>query len=153
MFVVAALEERGYMHVSVRQRNASHPILNAVRHDGRVEVSGQIPFDEDGNVIAGKVGGDISLAEAKQAAEICVVACLYAAGSVINLNTDIKHIIEIMVYVNCAPGFTELSEVANGASKFLTDVFGYVGWTRRAAIGVAELPYGAAVEVTMVIAV
>lgn len=92
------------------------------------------------------------MTQATQAAELAALYCLYATGSVVKPEA-IVGIVDVTVYVNCAPGFTDTSAVANGASEFLIAIFGDAGKHTRAAIGVSELPLNAAVEIKMVIEV
>jgi enamine deaminase RidA (YjgF/YER057c/UK114 family) len=63
----------------------------------------------------------------------------------------VERIIKVEGFVNAAPGFTELPYVLNGASDLLAELFGERGIHARSAIGVAELPGGAAVEVEMIV--
>lgn len=153
MSLVDALAERGYKWAPLPNQNPAHPLLSAKRTGNFVCVSGQVPI-KDGQVVSGKVGGaaGLSLTQARQAAELAALYCLYAAGSVVKPDAIVS-IVDVTVYVNCASGFTDTSRVANGASEFLIAVFGDAGKHTRAAIGVAPLPLNAAVEIKMVIEV
>ena len=151
MTLVEVLAKQGFEWVPAPKRNPVHPLLSAKRVGNVVYVSGQVPI-EDGTVIAGKVGdGDdlVAPSRAQHAAKLCALACLYAAGSVIDPE-NIVGVVAMTVYVNCAPGFIDTSSVANGASDFLIAIFGEQGEHTRDAIGAAELPLNAAVEIKAV---
>lgn len=154
MDLIARLRELGYPWAPSSLQNPIHPLLAARRSGNQVYVSGQIPFDSNGQPIVGKVGpnADIDPATAGDAARDCALRCLYAAGALVAPEA-ITGIIKATVYVNVAAGFTGTSQVANGASAFLIDVFGEPGKHARSAIGVSELPFGAAVEMEMIIEV
>jgi enamine deaminase RidA (YjgF/YER057c/UK114 family) len=154
MNLEARLRKLGYPWAPSPLQHPIHPLLNAKRCGNQVFVSGQIPFDTNGQPIAGKVGSwtQVSPAKAADAAKDCAVRCLYAAGAVVSPE-DIVGIVKVTVYVNVFDGFTSMSQVANGASELLIEVFGEQGKHARSAIGVSELPSGAAVEVDMIIEV
>lgn len=113
-------------------------------------VSGQIPMDQGKVTAAGKVGGDLDLEAGVEAARRCVLQALAALKEEIGSLDQVRSIVKVSVFVASAKGFTDQPRVANGASDLLVDVFGEAGRHARAAVGVAELPLGAAVEVEMV---
>jgi enamine deaminase RidA (YjgF/YER057c/UK114 family) len=123
---------------------------SAARVGDLVFTSGQIPI-LDSLQIKGKVGADVDLATAKQAAEICAFNCIKAAGSVVDVNR-ITGVIKVLGMVNAADDFDQFSEVINGCSEFLQKVFGDNDHHVRSAIG-ARLPSNWAVEVEMVFTV
>ncbi len=147
MISLQALRERGYEWLPTQEHHPVHPLRNAQQVGDEVDVSGQVPF-ENGVVIAGKIGRDLSPEKGARAAELCALHCLYAAGAVVDPD-GIIGVRRMTVYVNVAPGFTETSTVANGASQFLIDLLGEAGKGTRVAVGVAELPLNAAVEIEM----
>jgi enamine deaminase RidA (YjgF/YER057c/UK114 family) len=110
-------------------------------------VSGQVPL-EDGTVLAtGKLGEDLDLDAGAEAARRCVLQALAALKAELGSLDRVRRIVKVSVFVSSAAGFTDQPKVANGASDLLVDVFGEAGRHARAAIGVAELPLGAPVEV------
>lgn len=113
--------------------------------------SGQIPMREGELVCKGKVGTDLSVEDGKRAAEIAVPNAVAAVADVAGGIDNIASIIKVNVFVQSAPGFPNQPEVANGASDLLVGIFGDVGKHARAAVGVAELPLNAAVEVELVV--
>lgn len=150
--IKAALAMRGYSWKQLPPDHPDRPIANAKRAGNLVTVSGQVPIHA-GSVITGKVGDDVDVDRAYFAAELCALYCLYAAGSIVNPDS-IVDVFSMTVYVNGAPGFTDTSDVADGASDFFVSVLGEeAGRCARAAVGVAELPKDAAVEITVVFVV
>lgn len=97
----------------------------------------------------GYVGGDISISEACEAAEIAVLNAIATLRSVVDDLDQIDRIVRLTGYVRSAPGFIEQHKVIDAASRILTTLFGDKGKHARAAIGVAELPFGISVEVEL----
>ncbi len=122
----------------------------AVRTSGFVYVSGQVPV-VDGKLLAtGKVGGAVSAAEAAGLARTCALNALAAAAAAAGGLDEIRRIVKVTGFVASAPGFNGQPQVVNGASELLIDVFGEDGRHARSAVGVAELPLDAPVEVELI---
>jgi enamine deaminase RidA (YjgF/YER057c/UK114 family) len=123
----------------------------AVKSGNLIFTSGQLPIVEGKLVKEGKVGSDVTAEDAKELAQICALNALAAISLVADLNR-IERIIRVGGFVNCAPGFTAISGVVNGASELLIQVFGDVnGKHARTAVGVAELPLNAPVEIELIV--
>ncbi len=119
----------------------------AVKVNGIIYTSGQIPI-VDGNLkYRGKVGKDLTEEEAYEAAKICCLNCLSVIKGEIDSIDNIERIIKVTGYVNSTSGFTQQSKVINGASDLLGEVFQEAGEHARVAIGVSELPIDSAVEI------
>lgn len=135
---------------------AAEPSFNYVPvtvHGGLAFVSGQLPKVDGAVRIFGKVGGAVSIETACDEAEICILqglACLEAALGSLN---RVERVLKITGFVASAPGFNDQPKVLDAASNLLGKIFGERGVHARAAIGVAELPRDAAVEVEMIVAV
>jgi enamine deaminase RidA (YjgF/YER057c/UK114 family) len=114
-------------------------------------VSGQLPSRDGKILIAGKVGQEISLSHAQDAARLCAINALAAIKKQLGSLEEISQIVRLEVFVNSAAGFIEQAQVANGASQLLHKVFGPAGQHARTAIGAAELPLNAAVELAMIV--
>lgn len=113
-------------------------------------VAGQIPM-VDGEVLRpGHVGADVTAAQAKEAARHAALQALSALGATLGGFERLRRIIKVEVFIASAAGFVEQPLVANGASDLFVEVLGEAGRHARAAVGVAELPLGACVEVTVV---
>ena len=117
-----------------------------------VYTSGQLPFVDGKLDKTGKVGESVSPDEAYAQARTAVLNALAAVHAVCSLNS-IKSIVKVVGFVNSAAGFTGQAAVINGASEVLGDIFGESGQHARSAVGVAELPLNAAVEVELIVEV
>jgi enamine deaminase RidA (YjgF/YER057c/UK114 family) len=102
-------------------------------------LSGVGPTKEGQVVYAGKVGREISIEDAYQAARLCALNHLAQIKSAVGELDSVSQIVFLQGFVNCAPGFTDPPAVLNGASDLLIAVFGDRGQHGRAAIGVSEL--------------
>ncbi|MBW4719759.1 RidA family protein [Saccharothrix obliqua] len=124
----------------------------AVRSGSLVHTSGQLPFV--GGVLAatGKVGADVDPEAAKGHARTCALNALAAVHALVGLDSVVR-VVKLTGYVASAEGFTGQPGVVNGASELLGEVFGPAGAHARAAVGVAELPLGAPVEVDLIVEV
>lgn len=123
----------------------------ALQAGSLVVTSGQLPMREGILVCTGKVGADVSMEQAAAGASIAVVNALAAVASVIDSIDRVKRIVKLTVFVNSAPGFTDQPKVANGASDLLVKIFGDAGKHTRSAVGVSDLPLGAAVELELMV--
>ncbi|MCE6996810.1 RidA family protein [Saccharothrix sp. S26] len=122
----------------------------AVRSGQLVFTSGQLPFIEGSLAATGKVGGDVSPEEGKAHARTCALNALAAIDALVGLDSVVR-VVKLTGYVASADGFTGQPAVVNGASDLLGEVFGEAGQHARAAVGVAELPLGAPVEVDLIV--
>ena len=125
----------------------------ALRTGPYVYVSGQVPVTDGKLAGAGKVGAEVSTEDAAQMARTCALNAIAAAASVAGGLDGIRRIVKVVGFVASAPGFSGQPQVINGASEFLIEVFGEDGKHARSAIGVAELPLNAPVEVEMIVEV
>lgn len=112
-------------------------------------VAGQVPLVEGEMLHPGKLGTDISVEQGAEAARRCALQALAALREALGSLDRVRGIVQVSVFVASAAGFTDESKVANGASDLLVEVFGDAGRHARAAVGVAELPLGASVEVAL----
>lgn len=124
----------------------------AVRTGSYVYTSGQVPLVDGELAVTGRVGIDVSLEDAKQAARVCALNALAAVASLVDID-EVKRVVKLVGFVNSDPDFSSQSQVVNGASELLGAVFGEAGHHARSAIGVAALPLGAPVEVELVVEV
>lgn len=113
-------------------------------------ISGQIPIRPDGSIVAGQVGGDISIEEAQAAARLCGLSVVGVVNAALGSLDAVVRVVRIGGFVNAEPGFTRQPQVIDGASKLMIDIWGDRGRHARAAVGVASLPANAAVEVDAV---
>ena len=124
----------------------------AVRTGPYVYVSGQLPI-VDGELLAtGKVGAEVAAADATALARRCALNALAAIEALVGLDRVVQ-VVKVVGFVASAPGFTGQPAVINGASELFGAVFGAAGQHARSAVGVAELPLGAPVEVEVIVEV
>lgn len=124
----------------------------ATRSGNMVYTSGQLPIIDGQLAGAGKVGGEVSAEEAKGHARTCALNALAAVHSLGGIDSIVR-VVKVVGFVASADGFTGQPGVVNGASELLGEVFGDAGQHARSAVGVAELPLGAPVEVEMIVEV
>ena len=121
--------------------------LPVIEDAGVITVSGQLPMRDGQLTCTGYVGKDVSVDDAYQAARLCAINGLALIKQAAGGSLDNVRILRVGGFVASAPGFTGQPKVINGASDLLVEVLGDRGRHARAAVGVAELPLGAAVEV------
>ncbi len=135
---------------------AAEPSFNYVPvtvHNGVAYVSGQLPKVDGAVRVTGKVGADVDLETAQEQARICIMQGLACLKQALGSLDRIERVLKINGYVASAPGFNGQPKVLDAASDLVGDVFGDVGRHARAAVGVAELPRNAAIEIEMTVAV
>ena len=113
-------------------------------------VSGQIAAESGTPMWSGKLGRDLDIETGAQAARRCALQVLAALKAEIGSLNAVRRIVKVTVFVASDQSFTDQSKVANGASDLFLELFGDAGYHARAAVGVAELPLGAPVEVEMI---
>jgi enamine deaminase RidA (YjgF/YER057c/UK114 family) len=126
--------------------------LPAVQSGSLVFTAGQIPLVDGVLAVTGKLGAEIDTELGAQLARTCVLNALAAVDGLVGLDAVVR-VVKVVGFVASAPGFTAQPAVLNGASALLGEVFGAAGAHARSAVGVAELPLGAPVEVELVVEV
>jgi enamine deaminase RidA (YjgF/YER057c/UK114 family) len=122
----------------------------AVRSGRHVYVSGQLPLADGALLATGKVGAEVTPQRAAELAARCALNALAAIDDLVGLAAVVR-VVKVTGFVASAPGFTGQPAVVNGASELLGQVFGVAGRHARSAVGVAELPLGAPVEVEVIV--
>ena len=122
----------------------------AVRTGQFVYTAGQLPVVDGKLPATGKVGAEVSPSDAAGLARTCALNALAAAAAAAGGLDAISRIVKVVGFVASAPGFNAQPQVINGASDLLVDVFGEDGRHARSAVGVAELPLNAPVEVELI---
>ena len=111
-------------------------------------ISGMIPQWEGVVRYGGKVGGDFSIEEGREAARLSALNVLAQARNALDGDLDrIKQIAKVSGFVNCAPEVTEVAAVVNGASELFLEIFDERGAHARIAVGATAMPIGVAVEI------
>ena len=146
----ARLAELGIRLPGVAAPVASY--VPAVRTGSLVFTSGQLPFVDGGLRRTGKVGGSVDADDAAADAKVCALNALAAVDELVGLDAIVR-VVRVVGYVASVEGFTGQPRVVNGASELLGRIFGEAGQHARSAVGVAELPMGAPVEVELTVEV
>jgi enamine deaminase RidA (YjgF/YER057c/UK114 family) len=134
------------------------PVANyvpAVQVGNLIFASGQTPTVSGQLIMKGKLGRDISIEQGQEGAHLALLNCLAEVRSVTKTLDAIVRIVKLNGYVASAvasaEGFGAQPQVVNRASLLLEEIFGAAGKHARAAIGVAELPAGAPVELELIV--
>jgi enamine deaminase RidA (YjgF/YER057c/UK114 family) len=127
------------------------PVANYVgwvRTGNLVFTSGQVPLKDGKFHFQGKVGCEISVEQARQAARMCAINVISQIKGALDGNLDrVKRVVKLVGFVNAVPEFTDHPKVVNGASDLMVEVFGDKGKHARSAVGSGSLPLNVSVEV------
>lgn len=121
-----------------------------VRDGSTIYVSGQVPRVGDVLVVTGRVGTEITLAQAQMAARICALRALALLRRELGSLDKVRQLLRVSVYVQSAADFTQQSEVADAASELMQAVLGAVGRHTRTSVGVYQLPKNVSVELDLI---
>lgn len=122
--------------------------VGCVIDNGIVYAGGHGPIAGQ-EIIRGKVGGDLSLDDGRKAARMTALSILSTLEAELGDLDRIERILKVFGMVNVAPGFDRTPAVIDGCSDLLVEVFGEAGRHTRSAVGLAELPFGIAVEIEL----
>jgi enamine deaminase RidA (YjgF/YER057c/UK114 family) len=140
--------------LGVELPRASTPGANYVpwvRSGALLFLSGQVSQWNGERRFIGKLGREFEMTEGQQAARLCALNLIAHLRQALDGDLDrVVRCVRLGGYVNSMPSFTAQSQVINGASDLIVEVFGDIGRHARTAIGVAVLPYDVAVEVDAV---
>ena len=143
--------EKKLKELSIELPNAPDPVGAYVafkKVNNLLFISGQLPISNDGKMIKGQIGKDLTLEDGQKASKLCVINILAQVKKALNgdLN-NIKNCVIISGFVNSTDDFKNQPKVINPASETLSAVFGDKGKHARVAISANSLPLGAAVEI------
>lgn len=145
----ARLKELGIVLKAPTKPTAN--FLPAVRVGNLVYLSGHGPVMENGEYMKGKVGEQVDFDKAKEAARLTGISLLTSLKAEIGDLNKVKRIVKVLGMVNAIPTFDRHSQVINGFSDFMVEVFGENGKHARSAIGLGSLPMGIPVEIEMIV--
>jgi enamine deaminase RidA (YjgF/YER057c/UK114 family) len=131
------------------------PIANFVTHvreGNMLYLSGQGPREADGFLHTGKVGGDVSIADAYKHARLTGINLLAVMHEVLGDLSRVKRVVKLLGMVNAVPDFEDHPSVINGCSDLLIEVFGQAGEHARSAVGFGSLPNNITVEIEAIVA-
>ena len=124
--------------------------VSTVRTGNLVFVSGHGPRREDGGLITGKLGRDLSPEEGYAAARLTMLNCLASLSAAAGSLDNVRRIVKVFGMVNCTEDFGQQPQVINGGSDLLVELFGDIGRHARSAVGMQSLPNNIAVEIELI---
>lgn len=127
--------------------------VNGVRAGNLIFLAGKGPKRADGTEITGKLGQDVSIEEGYEGARLTAINQLSVLKEMLGDLNKVKRIVKVLGMVNSDPDFIDQPKVINGFSDLMVEVFGDRGRHARAAVGMASLPRGQAVEIELVVEV
>ncbi|HXC67918.1 MAG TPA: RidA family protein [Nitrospiraceae bacterium] len=125
----------------------------AVRAGELLFLSGVLPMREGQLVFSGKLGRDLTVEQGIESARLALLNALAIAKQELGTVDRITRIVKVVGYVASAEGFVQQPQVLNGASDLLVEIFGEAGRHVRVAVGAAELPRGAPVEIELILSI
>lgn len=156
MVISAQQPEEKCKELQLEFPKLSDPVANyvhVVRSGNLLFLAGKGPTLEDGTYITGKVGQDLSIEQGYNAArQTGIMQIAVLKNELGDLNKVIR-IVKVLGMVNATPEFTEHSQVMNGYSDLMVEVFGEKGKHARSSVGMCSLPFNIAVEVEMIVEV
>ena len=137
--------------LNIELPNAPDPVGAYVAYkkiNNLLYISGQLPISADGKLLKGKVGKDLTLEDAQNAARLCTINILAQVKKALEGDLNkVKNCIKITGFVNSTDNFYDQPKVINPASEMISNLFGNSGKHARAAVSTNSLPLGAAVEI------
>jgi enamine deaminase RidA (YjgF/YER057c/UK114 family) len=127
--------------------------VNGVRAGNLIFLAGKGPKGTDGTEMTGKLGLDLTIEDGYKGAQLAAINQLAVLKDMLGNLNKVKRIVKVLGFVNSAPSFIEQPKAVNGFSDLMVKVFGENGQHARAAIGVASLPRGQAIEIECVVEV
>jgi enamine deaminase RidA (YjgF/YER057c/UK114 family) len=150
MDILQRLQELGITLPAANAPAASY--VMAAQTGQQVFLSGHIAR-QNGKPLVGKLGKEFITEQGKQAARAIAIDLLVSLQACIGDLNRVTRIVKVMSLVNSTPEFTEQHLVTNGCSELLVEIFGTRGQHARSAFGVAQIPFGACVEIEMIVEV
>lgn len=150
----AASPEANLKSLGITLPTSNAPVANyvsVVRTGNLLFLAGHLPKDSGGAVVTGKLGADMTLDAGYEASRLAGIALIGTLKSELGDLERVSRIVKVNGMVNATDDFTQHSQVINGCSDLLVDVFGNRGRHARAACGYSSLPLGAAVEIELIV--
>ncbi len=145
----ARLKELGIQLIKPATPVANY--LKAVRVGNLVYLSGHGPDKPGGGYITGRVGSDLTMEQAMDAARVTGISLLSTLKAEIGDLNKVKRIVKVLGMVNAVPTFEQHPQVVNGCSDLMVQVFGENGKHARSSVGMCSLPMNIAVEIEMIV--
>lgn len=135
---------------------APKPVANyvpVVRAGDLLFLSGVLPSRDGQLIVTGKLGQGITIEQGMEAAKVAALNALAIVRGEVGSLGKVKRIVKMVGHIASAPGFTDQPQVLNGASDLLVQIFGEAGKHARVAVGAAELPRQAPIEIELIVQV
>lgn len=135
---------------------APKPVANyvpVVRAGDLLFLSGVLPSRDGQLILTGKLGQGITIEQGMDAAKVAALNALAIVRAEVGSLDKVKRIVKMVGHIASAPGFTDQPQVLNGASDLLVQIFGEAGKHARVAVGAAELPRQAPIEIELIVQV
>ena len=148
--------EQRLKEMGIKLRTPPTPVANyvtAVRTGNLVFLAGHGPRKPEGGYVVGRVGRDLDMKQAYEAARLTAIDLLTSLKAEIGNLSKVKRIVKVMGMVNAVESFTDHPKVINGCSDLLVSVFGDRGRHARAAVGMGSLPFNIPVEIDIIVEV
>lgn len=130
--------------------NPAAPAANYVPYvvtGNQLFISGQLPMGASGIEYVGRLGENVTIDDGKAAARLCAINLLAQANAALGNLDKVQRLVKLVAFVNSTSDFGDQPQVVNGASDLMVEVLGDTGRHARSAVGVANLPFGASVEI------
>ena len=141
--------EKGLEALGFRLPEVGKPVgtyVQSVRSGNLLYISGKLPKENGRLKYPGKIGREVTVDEGKDAARLAALCVLATAKQAIEDLDRVKRVVEVVGYVAVAPGYLDAFDVLEGASEVFVKVYGERGRHARLAVGVAELPSNACLQ-------
>lgn len=148
--------EKRLKELGIKLHTPPAPVANyvvAVRTGNLVFLAGHGPRKPEGGYVVGRVGRDLDIEQAYEAARLTAIDLLSSLKAEIGNLNKVKRIVKVMGMVNAVESFTDHPKVINGCSDLLVSVFGDRGKHARDAIGMGSSPFNITVEIDIIVEV
>jgi len=127
--------------------------VNSVRTGSLLVLGGHVPWDPPDRIVLGKLGADLDVEQGLAAARLCALNAVTSIREALGSLDEVAQVVSLRGVVNSTPDFAGHTQVVDGASQLLVDVFGEPGHHARLAVGVPSLPVNLAMEIELTVEV
>lgn len=156
LFAQVISPEQKLKELGIALPEVTPPVANyvdVVRSGNLLFLAGKGSRNEDGTRITGKVGVDLTIDDGYEAARSIALQHLAVIKKEVGDLSKVIRIVKVFGMVNTSPEFTQHSQVINGYSDFMVQIFGEKGRHARSAVGMNSLPVNLAVEIEVIVEV
>ena len=122
--------------------------LPYIKSGNQIFISGQLPVKNGKIAFKGKVGNEVTIEEAREAAKICAINIIANLKEACDGDLNkVKKCVKLGIFINAIDDFAQHPQIGNGASDLMVDIFAKKGKHSRFAVGVSSLPFNVPVEI------